>query len=243
MLGAEGGLSRPRPSPLPHPEPREADPPIRPLLRGISHLVVAPVALGLGVLLVISAPTVAAKALTGVYALSLVALFATSAALHRVSWSPRARTRMRRADHSTIFVFIAGSCTVILGLGLPPADAIVVLSFVWAGAVVGVVLQFFFLDAPRFVVTAPYLLLGWGPVVVLPELAHHLGGIGFALLLGGGALYSLGAVVYARRRPDPSPTYFGFHEVFHALTIAAASCHLALIAFVIFPALRAHHLS
>ena len=168
--------------------------------------------------------------------LSVMAMFTTSALFHRVTWSPKARRRMRKADHSAIFVCIAGTYTAVAGLALSPKDATVVLSIVWAGAIAGIVMRFAWMDAPKWVVALPYVLVGWVAVGALPPLFHSLGVVGFAMLLAGGLLYTAGAVCYALKRPDPWPTVFGYHEIFHACVVLAAACHLALIAFVILPA-------
>jgi hemolysin III len=169
-----------------------------------------------------------------VYSVGLVALFAGSALYHR--WPDRGRLKavLQRVDHSTIFVFIAASYTPIALLVLHGAFAWVILGLAWAGAAAGVTLSLGWIQAPRPVVTGSYLALGWLAVLALPELLSKLGPLPLALLAGGGILYSVGAIIYARQRPDPWPGWFGFHEVFHALVIvAAAAQYVALVVWVV----------
>jgi hemolysin III len=214
------------------PVPVEAEglgPTVKPRLRGVSHLVAFGVALVAGPLLVAQATTSLGRTTTVIYAVSLAALFGCSALLHRVDWSERARPWFRRLDHSMIFVFIAGTYTPVAALSLAPATARLILVAVWAGAVTGVLVTVFWIDAPRWVSTACYVAVGWIAVLALPALWSALGAGQFALLAAGGVLYTLGSVVYATRRPDPAPQVFGYHEVFHALVIAAVACHYALI--------------
>jgi hemolysin III len=176
-----------------------------------------------------------AEALTAIYVFTITAMLSVSALFHRINWSPAARRRMRRLDHSMIFLAIAGSYTAAAGLVLPGADAPIVIGIVWAGAIAGVVLRFVWLEAPKWAVALPYVVLGWLAVAVVPEMFHAVGGVGISLLIGGGLLYTCGAVVYARRRPDPWPHVFGYHEIFHAFVVAAVAMHLCLVAFVELP--------
>ena len=212
--------------------PHDVEPdssPVTPSLRGLSHLVAFAVALVAGPLLVARATTPLARVTAAVYALSLVALFGCSALLHRVDWSPRARPWFRRLDHSMIFVFIAGTYTPVCALGLAPGTARLILVAVWVGAASGVVITVVWIDAPRWVSTACYVAVGWIAVLALPALWAALDPAQLALLGVGGVLYTLGSVVYATKWPDPVPHVFGFHEVFHALVIAAVACHYVLI--------------
>jgi hemolysin III len=142
---------------------------------------------------------------------------------------------MRRADHSTIFIAIAGSYTAVAGIALTGWARTALLGVVWAGALVGIALRQLWLDAPTWVIALPYVVVGWAAVIVLPQLYRALGGAGFALLVAGGLAYSAGAVVYALKRPDPAPQVFGYHEVFHACTIVGATLHLVLIAWFVLP--------
>lgn len=200
----------------------------RPLLRGWSHLVAF-------VLTVAATPALLAgarpdgRALFGVYATSLAVLFGVSALYHRKLWRPRPRAVMRRLDHATIFVLIAGSYTAVVGLALPWTQARTTLVIVWGGAVAGIVLQVF-LPHRRILAAATYLALGWAAVGVAGALRAALTPTEFSLLVAGGLLYTAGAVAYATRRPRLAPRVFGYHEVFHALVIAAAACHTLLVA-------------
>ena len=130
---------------------------------------------------------------------AVTAMLTTSALYHRVNWSPGARRRMRRADHSMIFVCIAGTYTAVAGLSLPDTDAWIVLGLVWGASLAGIVMRFAWLDAPKWAVATPYVAAGWIAVGAMPEFFHYLGVLGFSLMLGGGLLYTLGAVVYARQ--------------------------------------------
>jgi hemolysin III len=212
-------LSRP-PAPPPRPKP---------LLRGVSHEIAAGVALAGLVALVLLAPGPRGRVAALVYGLSLVALFSVSALYHRPTWSPRARLWMRRLDHSAIFLLIAGTFTPLCLL-LGDTRARTMLAVVWAGAGLGILRALVWPRAPRVVATALYLLLGWAAVPLVPAMYRALGGASLALLAAGGVLYSVGAVIYATRRPDPFPRVFGYHEVFHALVIAAAGLHFAVAA-------------
>src|SRR5580658_9243353 len=201
----------------------------RPLLRGWLHLVAAVVALVAAPFVVARAPTAGAAAALAIYMTSIVALFAVSAAFHRVRWAPAARRRMRRADHATIFIAIAGTNTAVAGLALRGWAQVLILSLVWGGAVVGITVRQLWLDAPKWAVAVPYVVVGWCALAVLPQLLHALGGAGFGLLAAGGGFYTLGAVIYSLRRPNPVPGVFGYHEVFHACTVVGAVLHFIVI--------------
>jgi hemolysin III len=207
----------------------------KPLLRGWIHLVAVLVTVVLGPLVVSNAPSGGDRAALVVYVVALVLLFGVSAAFHRVTWSPAARRRMRRADHSTIFVAIAGTYTAVAALSLKGAAQVVVLALVWGGAAIGIALRQFWLDAPKWAVALPYVVVGWSALAVIPQLVRGMSGPGFAVLLGGGLAYTAGAIVYALRRPDPVPHVFGYHEVFHLCTVIGAGMQLAAIAFFALP--------
>jgi len=203
-------------------------------MRGWLHAGAFPVSLTLGVIAVVLATTERARLGVAVYALSIAALFGTSALYHRRMWSTsRARALMKRLDHSMIFVFIAGTYTPFALIAMPERTARVVLAVVWGGAALGVVLRMLWLHSPRFLIIPLYIALGWVALFVLPELTRHAGVTALVLLLVGGACYSLGALVYAARRPNPAPATFGYHEVFHAFTLVAAGCHYIALLIVL----------
>lgn len=203
--------------------------PQKPLLRGVSHEIAAGLALAGAVALAALAPSGLARAGAAVYGASLVILFSVSALYHRRNWPPRARLMMRRLDHSAIFVLIAGTYTPLcLMLGGGPGRTL--LAAVWAGALLGVIQSVAWPRAPKPLVAALAVALGWAVVPMLPALRAALGNGSLVLLGAGGALYTLGAVIYATGRPDPFPKVFGYHEVFHALVIAAAALHFAVVA-------------
>jgi hemolysin III len=191
----------------------------------------------LGLVLVITAASTRARIALSVYALSLVALFGVSATYHRTNWrSVTLRSWMRELDHSMIFVLIAGSYTPFAMLGLRGTLATVILITVWAGALLGIAFNLCWSSAPTWLQAGLYVCLGWVAVVALPQLSAVIGVGGLALLGLGGVLYTLGAVIYAAKRPDPVPSVFGYHEVFHTLVIAGAALQYAVIAAWIAPA-------
>jgi hemolysin III len=207
-----------------------------PGLRGVSHAWAFWCALVAGSVLALYAPSAEARAAAVVYGAGMCALFAASGLYHRWRWDPRWRPLLRRIDHSAIYVFIAASYTPVALLVLSGTLQTVVLASVWAGAAGGVALSVAWITAPRVLVAASYLALGWVSIVAMPELAGRLGVAPFALFAAGGLLYSVGAGVYALRRPNPWPRTFGFHEVFHALVILAAVTHYVAIAGWVIPA-------
>ncbi|MEU1590292.1 hemolysin III family protein [Micromonospora sp. NPDC005710] len=169
-----------------------------------------------------------------IYSLTVCGLFGTSALYHRRVWSERGYQVMRRMDHSMIFVFIAGTYTPLCVMLLAPRPATVMLALVWGGALAGVAVKVVWPHAPRWVSAPLYLALGWVAVAMLPEILHGGGVAALVLLIVGGAIYSIGAVFYALRRPNPWPTVFGHHEFFHACTLLAALCHHIAIYFALF---------
>ena len=184
-------------------------------------------------LVLLSADAFRARLAAAVFALSVVGCFGVSALYHRVTWTPPVRRWMRRADHAGVYLLIAGTYTPVSLLVLDGTWGRVILTVVWAGALAAILLKFAWLDAPKWVAAGVGLALGWVAVVALPQLAGRLEPSALTLLIAGGLFYTLGAVVYARRKPDPSPRVFGYHEVFHALTIVAATCQYVAIAFFV----------
>jgi len=208
----------------------------KPLLRGWFHEVGALVMVVVGPLIGLEANGAKAEVCAAAVCFAVTAMLTTSALYHRIGWSPGVRRKMRHADHSMIFVCIAGTYAAVAGLSLPPVDAWIVLGLVWGASVAGIVIRFAWLDAPKWAIALPYVAAGWIAVGAMPEFWQYLGVLGFSLMMAGGLLYTLGAVVYAFRRPNPWPRVFGYHEVFHACVVAAAALHLSLVAFVLLPA-------
>jgi hemolysin III len=206
-----------------------ADTPPKPRLRGRIHQVAFFVSIPAGVILVLLANGPTATTVAAVYAASLAAVFGSSAAYHLGRWTERSRRWMKRLDHSMIFVLIAASYTPVAALVLGGTWEAVLLSVVWAGAVVGVTLKLARPDGLHVVGGALYIVLGWLAVIALPQLLHEMTVAEAVLMVVGGLLYTAGAIVLARRRPDPSPATFGYHEVWHTFMVAAASCHYAMI--------------
>lgn len=200
---------------------------VRPTLRGVSHAVSFWIALVAALVLIGLAPTTEARVVAAIYGAGLCLLFGGSATYHRWRWDPRWRPLLRRIDHAAIFVFIAASYTPVGVLALDGTTQVVVLLGVWIGALAGVIFSIVWIGAPRKLVAGTYLALGWAALAAMPQMIERLDALPLTLFAAGGVLYSIGAVVYARRRPDPWPTTFGFHEIFHAFTIVAAGAHYA----------------
>jgi hemolysin III len=208
----------------------------KPRLRGVLHQWAFFASLVLGALMVVFAPSGRGTLAAAIYAVSVAALFGVSALYHRIDWASAAsRRRMRRLDHTMIFVLIAGSYTPFALVVLDGTLATVILVTVWAGALAGALMKLVWIDAPKWLVAGSYVLLGWVAVAAFPGMLDELGVAPTALVAAGGLLYTLGALVYALRRPDPAPAVFGYHEVFHALVIAAAAIQYAVIAFFVLP--------
>ncbi|MCE9572943.1 MAG: hemolysin III family protein [Deltaproteobacteria bacterium] len=205
----------------------------RPTLRGVSHRFAFFIALGAGVTMVAQARALPALVTTAIYAATLAALFGISSTYHLHPGDLRARRGWQRADHAMIFIFIAGTYTPISLLAVGGADGIKLLALVWIGAGLGALRAIAWPDAPRVISTVLYLALGWAMVWYWPAVRAALSPVGLALLFAGGACYTVGAVIYALRRPDPLPAVFGYHEVFHALVIAGSACHFALVLMVV----------
>ncbi len=208
----------------------------KPKLRGWLHAGTSPVALAAGVVLVVLAPTGPATVAAVAYALTSVTLFTTSAIYHRGNWSPKVERRLKRFDHANIFLLIAGSYTPFALLALSGDDRIAVLSAVWGTALFGAAFRVFWVGAPRWLYTPLYIGLGWAAAFVMPPLLHGAGVAAFVLIVVGGLLYTVGGLVYGLKRPNPSPRWFGFHEVFHTCTIAAFVCQYIAASFVVYRA-------
>jgi hemolysin III len=210
---------------------------VKPKLRGVFHVWAFPVAVAAGAGLVIAAPDGRARIAAAIYAISLAALFGVSALYHRVNWSrPAIRRWVRRLDHSMIFLLIAGTVTPFALLVLHGTFASAILIAVWTGAAVGIVVEVVWVEAPKWVSALVYVGVGWIGALAFPAIAIDAG-IGAGILIAlGGVLYTTGAVVYARERPDPNPAVFGYHEIFHVLVLAAAALHFAAIAIYALPA-------
>ncbi|WP_026411133.1 PAQR family membrane homeostasis protein TrhA [Actinomadura oligospora] len=209
---------------------------VKPKLRGWLHAGTFPLALLAGIALVALGPTLPARLCAAVYTLTSTLLFGVSAAYHRGRWSERVQDVLRRFDHANIYLIIAGTYTPFAYLILHGAVRALVLSVVWAGAVAGVLFRVLWVRAPRWLYTALYIGLGWVAAFFVPQFIRGTG-VGVAVLVAlGGVLYSVGGLVYGLRRPDPSPRWFGFHEVFHAFTVAAYVLQYIAVSFVVYRA-------
>jgi hemolysin III len=209
---------------------------VKPRLRGWLHAATFPVSVVAGIVLVVLAHGTAATLATGVYAASAALLFGISALYHRGEWSPRAERRLKRLDHSNIFLIIAGTYTPFSIILLRHDGGTTLLWIVWAAALGGIAFRVLWVGAPRWLYTPVYLALGWVAVFYLGALLHTGGAAVVTLLAIGGGLYSAGGVVYATKKPNPSPRWFGFHEVFHALTLAAYAVHYVAISLATYRA-------
>ena len=209
--------------------------PVKPRLRGVSHQYAFFVSLACGVALILAASDGRARLAASIYAVAVSALLGTSALYHRVTWRPRARRWMRRLDHSMIFVLIAATYTPVALLALHGSLASAILIVLWAGALGGVVFKLAWIDAPKWLFASVYVALGLVTAAVFGQLPGAIGWLGVAGLASGGLLYVVGAVVYASGWPNPWPKVFGYHEVFHALVLAAAALQYAVIAFAVLP--------
>jgi hemolysin III len=205
----------------------------RPRLRGVIHQYAFFAFAGLGIALVAVAAGPVERTASAVFAASVVVAFGVSALYHRVTWRPPARRLMRRLDHAAIYLLIAGTYTPYGLVVLDGAWQVAVLSVVWAGAAVAIVLKVAWVDSPKWLAAMLAVALGWVGIVAFPRLLDETGATGTGLLLLGGILYTLGALVYALRRPDPVPATFGYHELFHVLTVFAAASQYAAIAFFV----------
>ena len=206
---------------------------IKPSWRGWLHATVFPVVVVAGIVLVATAPTTAGRVSSAIFSATAALLFGVSALLHRGTWSPSVEDLLRRLDHANIYLIIAGTYTPFAVLALPPSDGRLLLAIVWTGALAGAAFRIFWTGEPRWLSTTLYVVVGWIVIFFLPELINGAG-IGAVVLIAlGGVLYTVGAVVYGMKRPNPWPGTFGFHEVFHALTIAAFVAHYIAVWIVV----------
>jgi len=213
---------------------RDAVTELKPKLRGWLHAAIAPLAFFSFLVLLVLAESVRVRAGAAVFMFSAVLLFGVSAVYHTGRWGERAKTIWKRFDHASIFILIAGSYTPFALLLLTPTHAAIMLSLVWGGALLGVLFRIFWVGAPRWLYVPLYLLLGWAAVIYAGEFVRRSPTDVLVLMIVGGGLYSIGALVYGFKWPNPSPRWFGFHEVFHALTIAAFVVHyvgISLLAY------------
>ena len=202
-----------------------AKPAARPTLRGVSHQYAFVAAVAAGVVLIVLADGALARVAGAAFAVTVALMFGVSALYHRITWRPRPRRWMARADHASIYLLIAGTYTPFCLLALDGAWRITLLAIVWSGALLATAVKFAWVDAPKALGAAAALVLGWVGIVTLPQLFGQIGVAPATLLIVGGALYTVGALVYALRRPNPNQLVFGYHEVFHALVVAAVACH------------------
>jgi hemolysin III len=201
-----------------------AAPEIRPTWRGWIHAGTFPVAIVAGIVLITVAQGAPAKWASAVFMATSLLLFGNSALYHRFDWKPRTKAILKRIDHANILLLIAGTYTPIATLALPPEKGVLLLTLVWAGALLGILFRVFWLHAPRWLYVALYLALGWAAVMYLVDLFEANAAM-MILVAVGGVLYTVGAVVYAMKRPNPWPGHFGFHEIFHVCTVLAFLCH------------------
>ena len=209
--------------------------PDRPRLRGWSHVVAAVAAIAIAPVLIAFASPGAGRVVAAIYGCGVIGVFLVSGIYHRLAWTTRFQGLFRRLDHSMIFVFIAATYTPFAAFALDGAASTFLLWFVWVGALIGISIRLFWLSAPRWVTIAPYLVVGWCALLVVDDIWRGVGQTGFLLVVIGGALYTLGALVYAGRRPNPVPEWFGYHEVFHALVVGAVAVHYVAVAFFALP--------
>jgi hemolysin III len=207
----------------------------RPLLRGVLHEVGVWCSLAAGPFLIATANGTQGRLAAAVFGTSVAACFGASALYHRVTWRPRAARWMRRVDHAGVYLLIAGTYTPVSLLALRGHWRLAILGVVWTGAVAAIAAKFLWIGGPKWLTAAIGIALGWVAVVALPELVRTLPLAAVVLLVAGGLAYTAGAIVYARGRPDPAPSVFGFHELFHALTIVGVACQYTAIAFFVLP--------
>ncbi len=210
--------------------------PGKPLMRGWLHLGTAPLALVAGLFLVAFAPTLAGRVSMAVFTLTAVMLFGTSAVYHRGNWSDRTTAVLRRMDHANIFLIIAGTYTPLTVLLLDGSERVWVLAMVWGGALLGLLFRVLWLGAPRWMYVPIYLALGWVAIGFIGPFYQAGGAAVVTLVIVGGLCYTVGAIIYGTKWPRGSTRYFGFHEIFHSLTIAGFVCHFIAASIAAFNA-------
>jgi len=206
----------------------------KPKLRGIVHLVMSPLSLVAGLTLITLADELRGRITLGIFTLTAVTLFTCSALYHRIAWNDKNKAIWRRIDHSNISILIAGTYTPFAVYLLEPNQTKILLIVAWGGALLSSLLRIFWLSAPRWLYVSGYIALGWAAVIYLPDFLQSGGVAIFALVLAGGVLYSAGGVIYALKKPNFSINWFGFHELFHAMTAAAFICHFIAGALTVF---------
>jgi hemolysin III len=208
---------------------------VTPRLRGVSHLIAFVVAIPVGVALALSAQGAVARAAAITFAASVASMFGVSCLFHRIAWKSRAKRWLGRVDHVMIYALIAGTYAPIALLVVHPGWRVPILATVWGGAFAAATAKFVWSNPPTWFAPVTCVALGWVALLVMPQIAARIGIAGTLLLVGGGIAYTVGAVVYARQRPDPRPRTFGYHELFHSLVIVAVVCQYATVAFFVLP--------
>jgi hemolysin III len=201
-----------------------AAPELKPTWRGWIHAATFPIAIAAGIVLIVLAQGAPAKWASAVFMATSLLLFGNSALYHRFNWKPKTKATLKRIDHANILLLIAGTYTPIAVLALPPKQGALLLILVWSGALLGILFRVFWINAPRWLYVALYLLLGWAAVMYIVPLFQANAAM-MILVAVGGLLYTGGAIVYALKRPNPWPGHFGFHEIFHVCTVLAFLCH------------------
>ncbi|MCL1802006.1 MAG: hemolysin III family protein [Promicromonosporaceae bacterium] len=202
---------------------------LKPKLRGWIHLITAPLILAAGIVLIVLSPPIAGKVASAIFTGTALSLFTMSAIYHRGNWSSRIHSILRRIDHANIFVIIAGTYTPLAVFLLPQLAATELLTIVWGGAFLGVLAHMFWITAPRWVYVPVYIALGWVAIAYLGDFARYGSAAIVWLVISGGVAYTTGAIIYALKKPNPSLKFFGFHEIFHALTVVGVTCHTIAI--------------
>lgn len=209
----------------------QVEPEAKPTWRGWIHTGVLPIAIAGGIILVAVADGMVAKLAAAVFFAGSILLFGTSALYHRFNWGPKAKLALKRVDHANIFLLIAGSYTPITLLALPQDKGLLLIIAIWTTALLGIGFRVFWIGAPRWLYVIIYIAMGWAAVVYLPDLLNANLTM-MILILVGGLLYTLGAVVYAIKKPNPIPGHFGFHEIFHTFTVLAFLCHWTAVLLI-----------